>query len=210
MNLSARLNKTEAGRAEIRARRLDLPRPARNLLLIVDATRAAGDWLAMVQGAGEADLARLLDEGLVQAATAGATGAAAGPVASAATAAPSAAPAPAIAAAPASTPSASASTPPAGRPNGEAAGQPLAEPAGRPMVAPVAETASFRALYDYLTAQARPRLGLLKGYRTVLDIERAPDVQALRRCAEAFLEAVREAQGDAAADTVRRELAALG
>lgn len=82
-------------------------------------------------------------------------------------------------------------------------------PAPEPEAAATVDSASFRALYDYLTAQARPRLGLIKGYRAVLDIERSTDVAALRRYAEHFIEQVRAAQGDDAAAGVARELAAL-
>ena len=57
--------KTEGGRAEIKARALPLSRSARNLLLVIDATRSARDWLALVQGCGEADIAFLLEQGLI-------------------------------------------------------------------------------------------------------------------------------------------------
>ena len=52
---SARHAKTEAGRAEVQRKSLPLSRPARNLLLIIDASRSANDWLALVQGATAAD-----------------------------------------------------------------------------------------------------------------------------------------------------------
>jgi len=98
-----------------------------------------------------------------------------------------------------------------------AAGVQAPPPAAAPAPPPVADApapasmdaASFRALYDYLTAQARPRLGLIKGYRAVLDIERSTDVAALRRYAEHFIEQVRAAQGTDAAAEVQRDLAAL-
>ncbi|MFG6464490.1 hypothetical protein ACG04Q_23165 [Roseateles sp. DXS20W] len=58
-------SKTDAGRAEIRARALPLSRAARNLLLVLDATKPAGDWLRLVAGATEADLETLRQQGLV-------------------------------------------------------------------------------------------------------------------------------------------------
>jgi hypothetical protein len=58
-------NKTEAGRAEIKARTLPLSRSARNLLLVLDASKPARQWLTLVQGVGEADLAYLLEQGLI-------------------------------------------------------------------------------------------------------------------------------------------------
>jgi hypothetical protein len=155
--MSTRFQKTDAGREEIRARKLDLSRPARTLLLIVDGTKSGDEWLAMVAGATAADLQRLVDAGMLSAQV-------------------DAAPAPA---------------------------------AKEPPLAEVLEGTGFRALYDYLTGAARPRLGLIKGYRTVLEIERCTEVADLRRLALRFVELVREAQGDAAAREVGRELAAL-
>lgn len=77
--------KTEAGRAEIKARALPLSRSTRNLLLVLDGSRSARQWLSMVQGVGEADIAYLIEQGLIAPGAA----AAAKPVA-----APQAAPAP--------------------------------------------------------------------------------------------------------------------
>ena len=68
--MNARYSKTEAGRNEIRARALPLPRTARNLLLIIDGSRAASEWLGLVHGAAEADLDGLLAQGLLEPAAA--------------------------------------------------------------------------------------------------------------------------------------------
>lgn len=57
--------KTEAGRAEIKARALPLSRSARNLLLVIDVSKSGRQWLGLVQGVSEADLAFLLEQGLV-------------------------------------------------------------------------------------------------------------------------------------------------
>lgn len=57
--------KTDAGRAEIKARALPLSRSARNLLLVIDASKSGRQWLGLVQGVAEADLAYLLEQGLV-------------------------------------------------------------------------------------------------------------------------------------------------
>ncbi|MFN3302743.1 MAG: hypothetical protein ACK44A_03385 [Roseateles sp.] len=65
-------SKTEAGRAEIRARALPLSRAARNLLLVLDATKPAGDWLRLVAGATQADLEALRLHGLIAPQTGGA------------------------------------------------------------------------------------------------------------------------------------------
>jgi hypothetical protein len=58
-------SKTEAGRAEIRARALPLSRSARNLLLVLDASKPAGEWLRLVAGATQADLEALRQQGLI-------------------------------------------------------------------------------------------------------------------------------------------------
>ena len=63
--LAARFARTEAGRAEVQRRSLPLSRPARNLLLTIDATRSGDAWLGLVQGATAADLLALVDAGLV-------------------------------------------------------------------------------------------------------------------------------------------------
>lgn len=58
-------SKTDAGRAEIRARALPLSRTARNLLLVLDASKTAAEWLRLVAGATEADLETLRQHGLI-------------------------------------------------------------------------------------------------------------------------------------------------
>lgn len=95
-------SKTDAGRAEIRARALPLSRAARNLLLMLDATKPAGEWLRLVAGATPDDLQTLRQHGLVAPQNAAgqplapAPAAAAAPAATATPAAPAAAaPAPA-------------------------------------------------------------------------------------------------------------------
>lgn len=60
--------KTEAGRAEIKARALPLSRSARNLLLVIDGSKSGAEWLALVNGVVEADLGYLLEQGLIAAA----------------------------------------------------------------------------------------------------------------------------------------------
>lgn len=71
--------KTEAGRAEIKARALPLSRSTRNLLLVLDGSRSARQWLSMVQGVGEADIAYLIEQGLIASGAAAATKPAAAP-----------------------------------------------------------------------------------------------------------------------------------
>lgn len=93
--------KTDAGRAEIKARALPLSRPARNLLLMLDATKPAGEWMRLVTGATEADLQSLIQQGLIAPQNAAGQ-----------RLAPSPAPAPAAAPVPAAAPSAPAGVSP--------------------------------------------------------------------------------------------------
>ncbi|MBZ8141985.1 hypothetical protein CLD22_19020 [Rubrivivax gelatinosus] len=159
--MSVRLHKTDAGREAIRRRDAELSRAARNLLLIVDASRPAEAWLAAVAGAQAQDLERLLALGYVAETTAAAR-----------TVAPAAA-----------LPSEGAL---------DAALQRL-EP---------------RMLYDLLTAEARPRLGLVKGYRMVLDVERSGGPDELRRLALRFVAELQEGAGAEAARAFCRRLGA--
>lgn len=151
--------KTEAGRAEIKARALPMSRSVRNLLLTIDAGKTAGEWLSLVQGTTPADVAALLEQGLI-------------------------APAAGSARAPSSN----------GGEEGEADLSPL----------------DHEQLYGFLTRHAKQYLGLIKGYRMVLEVERCADLAALRQLAQQFVEEVRLAQGEDVAAQVRRALSIPG
>jgi hypothetical protein len=64
--LEERYEKTEAGRAEIKSRALVQARVARNLLLVIDASKTGGDWVGVVQGAAPTDLELLVQHQLVK------------------------------------------------------------------------------------------------------------------------------------------------
>ncbi len=145
--LDQRYQRSEAGRDEIKARRLDLSRSARNLLLVLDGTRSGREWLILVQAATAADLAHLLEQGLIAVHSA-------------------------------------AALPP-------------------PTLSPLTHT----ELYSYLTRHAKQYLGLIKGYRMVLEVERCADRLALQHLAQRFVSEVSQAHGEAVADQVRRALA---
>jgi hypothetical protein len=155
--MTTRYIKTENGRAAIRAGIHTLKRPARNLLVILDASKAGDEWVALVNGATGADLKQLVDDGLIRAAELK-------------PAAPS-------------------------RPRGPGLEDALAN-------------WDYTELYDLLTEQARARLGLIKGYRMVLEIEKCNGVNELRRLVLQFVEDVRAVQGEAAARSFCRELGA--
>jgi hypothetical protein len=57
----------------------------------------------------------------------------------------------------------------------------------------------YKDLYDLLTKEAKARLGMLKSYRVILDVERCANVDELRAVALRFIDQVRDAQGEGAA-----------
>lgn len=160
MVLEQRYQKTEAGRAEIKARSLTaLSRSGRNLLLVMDGSRSAREWLAMVQGATAGDVELLLSQGLIGSLSAAVP-----------------APAPVVAAAAAVAP------------------------------APAPAAVGYAELYAYLTGNAKPFFGLIKGYRIVLDVERCADLPALQVLAERFALNVEREHGAMKAREVRQSL----
>ena len=155
--------KTDAGRAEIKARGLPLSRSARNLLLMLDTAHPARYWLEAIKGTSEDDLAYLISHGLI-AASGGAM------------AAPVTAPAPAAA------------------------------PASVPKPVPDGSGMGYDELYAYLSGNARRHLGLIKGYRLILDVERCTDLAALQELAWKMIAQIDQASGEAAADVARAEM----
>jgi len=155
-----RWQKTDSGRAEIRQRTLALTRTARNLLLILDASKPADDWIALVNGATPTDFAGLADHGLVE--PAGGTAAAPAPVA-----------------------------------------PPVAAPDTFDELRSALMALDHESLYNLLTAQVRQQMGLIKGYRTVLEVERCaglPELQALA------LRLATQWRDDVRLDSLRRAL----
>ena len=173
-----RLGRTALGQREITAKTMTLARPARNLLLIIDAKRSAGDWLGLVRGTTLDDLQQLLAAGLVAP-----VGAAAGVGARATPAAAAAADLPATAA-----PGLQITT-------------------ARMSLGDALLGQSYRLLYDRLTAEARAQLGLIKGYKLILDIERCSGPDEIRLLAERFVEQVRALHGDTKARALAQRLA---
>lgn len=151
-SMMGRYCKTYAGRVEIQTRKLTLSRAARNLLLIIDESRTADEWLSMLHGVSDADLAALLDAGLIERAGHASTASRAGP-----------APLPAT-------------------------------------------TLGYSDLYDSLNGLLRDQLGLFRGYKFSLLVERASGHAELVDVARRFIDEVRELRGDTAADMVQRAL----
>ena len=166
---SKRYVKTAAGHAEIQSRSLALPRPVRNLLLVINDSQPGAFWLQQIRGLVDADLASLVEAGLI----AEAQGAAARPVRK-----------------PDGSPADSADTVPSElRPEGDEPAQLQQE------VLQAIGEASYSALYDTLTAQAKGQLGLVKGYRFALEVERAAGPTELQTLARRFAQGLRDDHG---------------
>ncbi|MEK8030381.1 hypothetical protein AACH06_06045 [Ideonella sp. DXS29W] len=175
--MSSRYIRTAAGQAEIQARALKLSRPVRNLLLVINDSRTIEDWLVQVHGVTPDDVALLRSEGLI--AEAGMA-----PVASVA---------------PVAAPRAAAKTPD------------LREAAGKPAAAEVPDNdadwvrtqqvirmAGYNSLYDALTSVGKAKLGLMRGYRFALEVEKCSGPDELRALALKFAEQLRAEYGMAA------------
>ena len=72
------------------------------------------------------------------------------------------------------------------------------------------ETLGYEQLYNLLTSQAKERLGLIKGFKMVLDVEKCANEAELRTLAVKFVGLVKEAQGEPAAKTMRLALGMAG
>ena len=177
--MSSRYVRTPAGQVEIQARAHQLSRPVRNLLLVINDSRPIDEWLASVNGVAAADVAMLKDLGFI--AEAG------GPAA----AKPS-------------------------RPGDlrEGAAKPAPAPArAAPAPAPasagdhgvdwqrtldVIRGAGYTALYDALNSVGKAKLGLVKGYRFALEVEKCSGPDEIRALALKFAEQLRNEHGMAA------------
>lgn len=179
-----RYSKTEKGRIEIRTRALTLSRTARNLLLIIDSSRSLPEWLAMVQGSNSQDGAALIEAGLIEAIaikTGGDNKASTRP--------------PVVAAVPVMAANVAA-----------AKSETVEDAPASSSSSPKAVNLGYVELYDGLNALVKETLGLFKGYRFSLDIERARDLQELQVVAQRFVEEVAKTRGESVARVVRRAL----
>ena len=151
-----RFTKTDSGRNEISNRAGKLPRAARNLLLIIEGSRPASNWVGLIHGASQADVDLLLSKGLIE--------------------------------------------------------ECRMDPAKRQTVAPLQSleaaiaTLNYDQLYGLLTSQAKDRLGLIKGFKMILDVEKCSGEAEMRALGVRFVGMVRAAQGEAAARQIQMAL----
>jgi hypothetical protein len=250
--------KTERGRREVRERSVNLPRAARNLLLILDSSKTLGSWVGMINGATLADGVALLEAGLIEAQPGPGgpetrpaaffeptepAGLDAWPPSAASTlpaplgannlhrsvisTRPGALPATfANTGAPASAGLTPVSVPPVGA--SAAAKAPPARafenvpeaPADSVLPEKLSSFAPLDAsnlpagstglgyteLYDSLNALMRETLGLFRGYRYTLRIERAQNIAELEVVAREFIAEVKRVRGESMARMVQRAL----
>lgn len=179
--MSSRYIRTAAGQAEIQARALKLSRPVRNLLLVINDSRTIEDWLVQVHGVTPDDVGLLRSEGLITEANMAA--------------------APAVVKAVVKT--TTVDIPVDIREGGVAAKAPAAAPAAGndadwARTQQVIRGAGYTALYDALTSVGKAKLGLMRGYRFVLEVEKCSGPDELRAFALKFAEQLRTEHGMAA------------
>lgn len=75
-----------------------------------------------------------------------------------------------------------------------------------PSMAAALKTLDHDQLYALLTSQAKERLGLIKGFMFVLEIEKCDGKDALQKLAARFVTLVSQAQGERAANNLRQAL----
>lgn len=97
----------------------------------------------------------------------------------------------------------SAAASPAARRSAEPA---RAAPPAEPEPPSSASDLGYQELYDSLNALCREQLGLIKGLRFSLEIEKADGIDALRDVARRFVAEVQKIKGDSAAQMSRRAL----
>jgi hypothetical protein len=199
--MNTRYHKTAAGQGEVRTKSLQLSRPVRNLLLSINGTQPAGFWLSQLQGVSPADLQMLLDTGLIE------------PLGGAPT-----------------PPSVAASAPQAAElepivhadfdptiPSERALPQAEAQAAAAPATSGDAQWAELQAdlvkarysvLYEVLNDQGKAQLGLVRGYRFALEVEKCNGEAEIHAIAAKFVERLRDEYGMAAVRRFHKALRA--
>ena len=173
------VTKTLAGRRELQERAFALNRTSRTLLVLADGVRTQEELLQFVRGAELGDIEALRVAGLVTLSAGGA------PVAGRSASAPGPGQAP------------------------RSASMPLLDETLNKAVErskPVAAM-EYQELYATLNLLCRDHLGLIKGFRYSMEIEKASNVTELRDLARRFVEDVEQSKGPIAGQVVRRALA---
>lgn len=192
--MSSRYVRTPAGQAEIQARARNLSRPVRNLLLVINDSRTIEEWIAGVHGVTPDDVTMLRTEGLI-AQVGGAP-------------APSVAPKLA-AARPGDMRELTAGKAAAARAGGVDLEVEVEDDVDWQRTRQVIAGASYHALYDALNSVAKAKLGLVRGYRFTLEVEKCSGPDELRKLAMKFAEQLRAEHGMASVGELTYAIAAI-
>jgi len=184
--MSIRYVRTPAGQAEIQARTLQLGRPVRNLLLVINDTRTIDDWLVQVHGVSADDVALLRAEGLIAEAHA--------------VSSPAGAARPGKPADMRESVTKAATVAPASAPTGSGDWERTQQ---------VIREAGYNALYDALTSVGKAKLGLVRGYRFMLEVEKCSGPDELRQMAIKFADQLRAEHGMAAVGELTYAIGAI-
>jgi hypothetical protein len=208
--MPTRYVKTPAGHAEIQAKAMALSRPVRNLLLLINDSQPDDYWLQQIRGVSESDLDMLRSAQLIEArgGTSGrvsSSGNSAAAVMDAFAVAAAAADAEAVALQAAHAANGMDSQSPSSGLDSGLPGDDASAALWNKLNRAVRE-ASYNTLYDVLTSQGKAALGLMRGYRFALEVERCNGLPELQAFTLEFLEQLRDDHGMA---TVRRFYDAL-
>jgi hypothetical protein len=163
----------------MQARAHPLGRPVRNLLIVINDSRTIDEWLTGVNGVTAGDVSLLRELGLIAEVGVSST--------------------------PASSPAKpgdlreSAAKPTVATPRAAAPAAPAAADTGDwQRTQQVIRAASYSALYDALNSIGKAKLGLVKGYRFALEVEKCSGPEEIRTLALKFAEQLRVDHGMAA------------
>ena len=163
----------------MQARAHPLGRPVRNLLIVINDSRTIDEWLTGVNGVTAGDVNLLRELGLIAEVGASST--------------------------PASSPAKpgdlreGAAKPAVATPRAAAPAAPAAADTGDwQRTQQVIRLASYSALYDALNSIGKAKLGLVKGYRFALEVEKCSGPEEIRTLALKFAEQLRVDHGMAA------------
>jgi hypothetical protein len=182
MLMTACYAKTDFGLSVVRERTLALPRMLRTMLVLADGRRTGEQLTQLVQGSGEPELKSLVDTGLISEK----------PLASSTPSAKKrelelSAPAPDVLVDMELPGISAVQEPPAPTPEAH-------------------QTAALGDLYECLNAMAKEQLGLFKGLKYALEIEKAANAEQLVAIAHRYVVDVEKVKGKVAGRMARRAL----
>jgi hypothetical protein len=178
-DIAVLITKTAAGKRELQERTIALKRSSRTLLVLADGLRTQEELLQFVRGAEPSDIEELRAAGLVTLSQVTVSVARRTEGANVAGQAPRG---------------------PSARTSGFS--ETSAPEAWKP-----AQEMSYQEIYATLNLLCRDHLGLIKGFRYSMEIEKASGIEELKAVARRFAAEVEQSKGPVAGQLVRRALA---